>query len=350
LVEHRRARTAQWRMPHAVVLRAMHGNRPPLGDAGADAVGALDGFRPDAALPDAPVLELSDAIRIAARIDDDAVRGGKEQRITHLADGGEQAIVVLARERDELLDRRASRGELLRGEDPGRLMGLRVDAIITGAALPRSEHVCALGFHETTVRVPRSGDMSALLHWKLSPQSTGGMNTNLDDRGSRVLGLLDGQRRVLERLATDAPLEDVLVTLVSFIEEQARDMRCAVLLADAEQRRLRFAAAPRFPSDLKKALEPYLKIGPHMAPCGSAAYRKEPVYAADAASYPVLAAVREIALRNGVRAAWSTPILSDDNRVLGTFAMYYGEPRLPTEEHIRLIDMAVQMARVAIEA
>jgi GAF domain-containing protein len=36
--------------------------------------------------------------------------------------------------------------------------------------------------------------------------------------------------------------------------------------------------------------------------------------------------------------------------VLGTFAMYYGKPRLPSAEHIQLIDMAVQMARVAIEA
>jgi PAS domain S-box-containing protein len=30
--------------------------------------------------------------------------------------------------------------------------------------------------------------------------------------------------------------------------------------------------------------------------------------------------------------------------------MYYGEPRLPAEEHVQLIDMAIQMARVAIEA
>jgi len=30
--------------------------------------------------------------------------------------------------------------------------------------------------------------------------------------------------------------------------------------------------------------------------------------------------------------------------------MYYGEPRLPSSEHVQLIDMATQMARVAIEA
>jgi PAS domain S-box-containing protein len=59
---------------------------------------------------------------------------------------------------------------------------------------------------------------------------------------------------------------------------------------------------------------------------------------------------RDIAVLNGVCAIWSTPILADDNAVLGTFAMYYHEPRLPSPENIKLIDMAVQMARVAIEA
>jgi len=57
-----------------------------------------------------------------------------------------------------------------------------------------------------------------------------------------------------------------------------------------------------------------------------------------------------VAVRNGLRAVWSTPILSDTNAVLGTFAMYYDAPRLPSQEHTQLIDMATQMARVAIDA
>ena len=56
-------------------------------------------------------------------------------------------------------------------------------------------------------------------------------------------------------------------------------------------------------------------------------------------------------MRNGLRGHWSSaPILSDAGIVLGTFAMYYGEPRMPSEEHVQLIDMAMQVARVAIEA
>jgi PAS domain S-box-containing protein len=166
----------------------------------------------------------------------------------------------------------------------------------------------------------------------------------------RRASLIESQRRVLERIATGAPLEDVLYTLVRLIEEQAGDMRCAVLLADAGQTRLDFIAAPSIPEDYRTNIAPYLLIAPNMGSCGTAAYLRQPVYTRDTASDHLWENCGEIAVRNGLRAIWSTPILADDNRVLGTFAMYYGEPRLPADEHVRLIDMAVQMARVAIEA
>jgi PAS domain S-box-containing protein len=162
--------------------------------------------------------------------------------------------------------------------------------------------------------------------------------------------LLDAQRGVLERIAGGAPLEEILETLVRLIEEQAGDMRCAVLLADSAQQRLRFVAAPHIPEDYKLGIEPYLLIAPDMGSCGTAAFLRQPVYTRDTTIDSLWENCGDIAARNGLRAIWSTPIISDANAVLGTFAMYYGEPRLPAEEHIQLIDMAAQMARVAIEA
>jgi PAS domain S-box-containing protein len=162
--------------------------------------------------------------------------------------------------------------------------------------------------------------------------------------------LLDGQRRVLERIASGAPLREILETLVRLIEEQADGMRCAVLLADAVQQRLRFVAAPSIPEDYKVGMEPFLRIAPNIGTCGTAAFLREPVYTRDVGTDALWKDCRDIPLRNGLRAVWSTPILSDDNSLLGTFAMYYGAPRLPSPEHIQLIDMATQIARVAIEA
>ena len=162
--------------------------------------------------------------------------------------------------------------------------------------------------------------------------------------------LLDSERRVLERIASGAPLQEILETLARLIEEQAVGMRCAVLLADCYQRRLRFAAAPTISDDFKTEMEAFLHIGPESGPCGMAAFLRKPVYTRDSETDPLWQDRRDIAIRNGMRAIWSTPILSDDNAVLGTFAMYYGKPRLPSPEHIQLIDMATQMARLAIEA
>ena len=162
--------------------------------------------------------------------------------------------------------------------------------------------------------------------------------------------LLDSQRRVLERIANGAPLQEILETLVGLIEEQAHGMHCAVLLADGRQQRLSFAAATSIPEDYKAGIDAFLRIAPEMGSCGTAAFLREPVYTRDTATDPLWKDCGDIAVRNGLRAIWSTPILSDDNAVLGTFAMYYGEPRLPSSEHIQLIDMATQMARVAIEA
>src|SRR6266850_6688379 len=175
------------------------------------------------------------------------------------------------------------------------------------------------------------------------------MTTYATEQQTRA-ALIDSQRRVLERIANGTPLREILETLVRLIEEQAHGMRCAVLLADTPQQRLRFAAAPSIPEDYKAGIDPFLRIAPEMGSCGTAAFLREPVYTQDTGVDPLWKDCRDIAVRNGLRAIWSTPILSDDNAVLGTFAMYYAEPRLPSPEHIQLIDMATQMARVAIEA
>jgi PAS domain S-box-containing protein len=162
--------------------------------------------------------------------------------------------------------------------------------------------------------------------------------------------LLECQRRVLERVANRASLAEIFETLVKLIEDQTGDMLCAVLLTDADRQRLYFVAAPNIPEDYKRHIQPFLRIAPNMGACGTAAFRREPVHTRDTKNDPLWKDCGHIAVRNGLRAIWSTPILSDDNAVLGTFAMYYSKPRLPSPQHIQLIDMAVQMARVAIEA
>jgi PAS domain S-box-containing protein len=164
-----------------------------------------------------------------------------------------------------------------------------------------------------------------------------------------VMELLEHQRDVLDRIASGAPLQEVLDALVRLIQGHAPGMLCAILLTDQDGQHLRFVAAPDIPEDFKTGIAPFLRIAPGMGgTCGMAAFLRQPVYTRDTATDPLWRNTAHIAVRNGLRAIWSTPILSGEG-VLGTFAMYYAEPRMPGPEHMRLIAMATQIARLAIE-
>ena len=71
--------------------------------------------------------------------------------------------------------------------------------------------------------------------------------------------------------------------------------------------------------------------------------------ASDISTDPLWANLRDVALRCGLRSAWSQPILSKDDEVLGTFCIYSSEPRAPTPENIQLLEGAVHVALIAIE-
>jgi PAS domain S-box-containing protein len=58
---------------------------------------------------------------------------------------------------------------------------------------------------------------------------------------------------------------------------------------------------------------------------------------------------RRIAELFGLAACWSTPIFDLDGSVLGTFAMYYDEPRSPSEDDIALTETATLLAKNVIK-
>jgi diguanylate cyclase (GGDEF)-like protein/PAS domain S-box-containing protein len=157
-----------------------------------------------------------------------------------------------------------------------------------------------------------------------------------------------GQGRVLEMVATGAPVKDVLTELTRFIETQSDGMLCSILLLDDDRVHLRHGAAPSLPAAYIEAIDG-IAIGPNVGSCGTAAYRGEPVVVADIQADPLWADYRELAATHGLRACWSTPIMSQQQKVLGTFAMYYGAARSPTTAEQRLIEIAIQIAGIAIE-
>jgi two-component system cell cycle sensor histidine kinase/response regulator CckA len=154
--------------------------------------------------------------------------------------------------------------------------------------------------------------------------------------------------KVLAMVMAHARLPEILETLCSNIEKYHIGLLCSVLLLDADGKTLRHGASPSLPKEYSQTIDG-TQIGPCVGSCGTAAYRREPVIVSDIATDPLWAAYRHLALLHGLRACWSTPIASQDGGILGTFAIYYREPRTPDEEHLQLIAHATHLAAVAIE-
>src|SRR6266516_671448 len=157
-----------------------------------------------------------------------------------------------------------------------------------------------------------------------------------------------GQSRVLEMIAADAPLADVLTRLVLLMEGQAEGLRCSILLLNRDGKHVRHGAAPNLPEAYVKAVNG-AAIGPHNGSCGTAMYTRRPVVVADVMTDPLWSDYRELAKICGLRACWSTPILSPQGDVLGSFAMYRQETRGPRPEEMRLTEIATHIAGVAID-
>ena len=157
-----------------------------------------------------------------------------------------------------------------------------------------------------------------------------------------------GQSRVLELIAEDAPLSEILTNLVLLMEGQAEGLRCSVLLLSRDGIHVEHGAAPNIPDVYVKAVDG-APIGPHAGSCGTAMYTRQPVVVTDVLTDPLWADYRDLAKISGLRACWSTPILSSKGEVLGSFAMYRQEPRGPRAEETRLTEVATHLARIAIE-
>lgn len=153
---------------------------------------------------------------------------------------------------------------------------------------------------------------------------------------------------LLELITKNTPLPKILEEIVLTIEALSERTIASILLLDDEGIHIHYGAAPHLPEGYNNALEG-AAIGPSAGSCGTAAYRKEAVIVTDIEVDSLWDDYRELARAYNLRACWSTPIINSEGKVLGTFAMYYREPRNPEEEDFKLIESATHLAEIAIE-
>jgi PAS domain S-box-containing protein len=237
---------------------------------------------------------------------------------------------------------RDGRFEAIHPEDQARVNAEWRHAVTAHLPLEieyRLRHVSG-GWRWTSARVVplRSADGS-ITNWI-------GMNVDITEH-KLAEALAEGQKRVLEMIARDAPLNETLEMLARLIDSQCEDTLCSILLLDPDGQHLRHGAAPGLPVEYTRAIDG-AQIGPTAGSCGTAAFLRRAVFVEDVSTDPLWEDYKHLALAHGLRACWSTPIVDAEGGVFGTFAIYYRRPALPSEEHVKLIGLATQTAAICL--
>jgi PAS domain S-box-containing protein len=188
--------------------------------------------------------------------------------------------------------------------------------------------------------VPLRDDLGNIVKWY-------GTAIEIEDR-KRTEVLLAGEKRLLEMIARGNSLALILDGTCRLVEELATGSLSSILLLDPSANCLRHGASPSLPIAYTSAIDGEV-IGPSAGSCGTAAYRAEQVIVSDIATDPLWTDYRDLALPHGLRACWSTPILSSGGKVLGTFATYYREPRSPSPQEQNVIERITHLASIALE-
>jgi PAS domain S-box-containing protein len=176
--------------------------------------------------------------------------------------------------------------------------------------------------------------------------SIGRLRGEVDMRKRQDL-LRNTETRILGMIAGDYALTEILTAIVESVEALSPGTIGSILLLSSDGKYLRRGAAPGLSESFSRAVEA-AAIGPRAGSCGTAAYRGEAVTVVDIETDPLWDDYRELARENNLRACWSTPIKDARGALLGTFAMYYREPRGPGADERSLIERATHLCGVAI--
>src|SRR2546427_11742000 len=162
-------------------------------------------------------------------------------------------------------------------------------------------------------------------------------------------GLFSGESvlNILKLIFAGAPLPEVLTIIARLVEAQGKGMFCTIWLLDKEGGYVHCATAPSLPGFITHWGR--TPVGPDGACCGTAVYRREPVYVTDIRSDPLWDSYRHLVEPYGVRAVWARPLFSSEGKALGTFAILYRDVGSPSATDLQLIENASHIVGIAIE-
>lgn len=155
------------------------------------------------------------------------------------------------------------------------------------------------------------------------------------------------QHHILEALADERPLLEVMNDLCGKVEQLAPDVICSLSYIDPDGR-LHPLGGPSMPKAHVRSMEG-LRVAPEGSDTARSIYHGEAVFVPDLSASESLRNHGSAAVAAGLKACWITPIKAKDGRVIGTFTFYYREARSPSRWHQSIVDACVHLGALALE-
>ncbi|MDQ0253460.1 diguanylate cyclase (GGDEF)-like protein/PAS domain S-box-containing protein [Evansella vedderi] len=168
------------------------------------------------------------------------------------------------------------------------------------------------------------------------------------ERDHSLYSILKEQNKIIEMISImNLPLADILHELIHTIDFIMPTIKSSIMILDEKTQSLGNGIGKKLPPGYLRDIDG-LKIGPCTGSCGTAAYFKKTVIVTDAKTDPLWEPFRDISYTYNIAACWAKPLISPNNKVLGTMAFYSDENRKPTAEELELMDTFSNLAGLII--
>ncbi|MBE9464183.1 PAS domain-containing protein [Dyadobacter subterraneus] len=189
-------------------------------------------------------------------------------------------------------------------------------------------------------------DVVSVIREDGKPTLLRGIMMDISD-GKRFTELESLEKKILELNShKEIAIKDILTEYLKGIEAIFPHMKCSIL--QAKNGRLYNWASPSLPPEYVEAIQGFV-IGNNFGSCGSAAFLKKPVIVSDVTKDLRWADYKDLALKYGLRACWSHPILNAEGKVIATLGIYYHEVKEPVEEELKVIEKSNAILKVILE-
>lgn len=146
-----------------------------------------------------------------------------------------------------------------------------------------------------------------------------------------------------------ADKKEILNYLTNAAEKAAGPGSVASILVLDQQGLLRNAASPKLPEDYLKAIDG-IRPHPEVGTCAAAAATGNVVMTPSFYADNKWAELRHLPTALGFVGAWSMPIKTEAQKVLGTFGTYFRQQRNPSPEEVKGTELLAAAAAKILQA